>query len=532
MYLDDRSFSILKEVLANPVISNSQLEKKLNLSRSQLNYSFQKINDYLETNHYPVIKRTKQGTFQISPVLVDIFFKHVEETTAGYIPSEEERAKFILLMILNQSEELSLIHFTSALDVSKNTILRDLKYAQTIIASFDIEMGYSRMQGYEMKGAEWEKRKLLLQLLDEVLRIYECEWYLQKILSLTQAEVERMGYLLEKVETGLQVTFSDERFKLLQYFLVILFRRIKQGKYINDYYYIDYGSLSDTKEYQAAEILIREISPVPEEEHLFITLQLLTADVLSGSFIANDELPQLRQAIQKTLTIFERKAKLQLKDKESLLHQLMLHMKPAYYRIKYELTVNDLNVEKVRKEFHKIHSILMDSLNPLENFLTCPIPENEIAFITILIDGHLLNSGDTIQIKKKAVVVCQKGVSVMNHIQNSLQDLFPEFYFYNGRSVREFHESQMNIDIVFSQVPLQTPHQLFIVHSLMTEYEKIQLRQRVMKEVFGYHTNTIHIEQLISIIDKYTVIQDQNGLEKDLKEYFSVQLTSENKKNQ
>ena len=59
MYLDERSNILLKEVLSNPDTSNIKLEKKFHLSRRQVSYSFQKINDWLESNNYPAIKWRK-----------------------------------------------------------------------------------------------------------------------------------------------------------------------------------------------------------------------------------------------------------------------------------------------------------------------------------------------------------------------------------------------------------------------------------------------------------------------------------------
>ena len=187
MYLDERSNLLLKEIIGNPDISNAKLEEKFQLSRRQINYSFQKINDWLEAKNYPVIKRTNTGKFIVNPTIIDLFSDKIDVTSRknSYIPSEKERAKYILLMLLASSEELSLIHFSTALDVSKNTILRDLKYAQVIIEEYQLKIMYSRMHGYDLSGSEWNKRKLLVELLQDAFRIYDSEWYLQKILEIS-----------------------------------------------------------------------------------------------------------------------------------------------------------------------------------------------------------------------------------------------------------------------------------------------------------------------------------------------------------
>jgi transcriptional antiterminator len=81
-------------------------------------------------------------------------------------------------MLLSSEEELSLLHFSSSLSVSKNTVLRDMKYTQKIVNDYHLE--------------------------------------------------------------------------------------------IEDSYHIDYEELSDTKEFEAAEILIEDAACIPKEERLFI----------------------------------------------------------------------------------------------------------------------------------------------------------------------------------------------------------------------------------------------------------------------
>lgn len=528
MYLDERSNLILRSVLSNPDISNSEIENKFNLSRRQISYSFTKINDWLADNNYPMIKRTNGGKFIVSPILIEMFAEKDESSSsARYIPSEKERAQLLLLMLLSSEEELSLIHFSSALEVSKNTVLRDIKFAQKLVSFYRLEIVYSRMHGYDIVGGEWDKRKLLIDVLRNIFDIYKGESYIRQFSQITLTEIEKLKLQMEEVETRLHLKFIDEKIKLLPYVISILLKRIKKGLVITDSYYIDYEALSDTKEFEAAEILIQDVKSIPKQERLFITLQLLTSNVLSSQFLTDSELPQLKRSLKDSLDLFEKKAAITFKEKDALLERLVLHMKPAYYRIKYHLTTNYSMLERVSEEFKAIHFIVKDSIKPFEEYIGCEIPESEIMFITIFIGGHLINSGETIPVKKKAVVVCPNGVSISKLMEHTLRDLFPEFYFYQAFSIREFEKLDQEFDIVFSPVPLQTDKHLFIVDQFISDFEKMQLRQRVMQGIFGLNTSVVNIDQIISIIEKYAKIQEKPSLEKALQDYFSLQVSSE-----
>ncbi|MBE5098977.1 BglG family transcription antiterminator [Priestia aryabhattai] len=532
MHLDERSNLILKRVVSNPEISNTELERKYHLSRRQISYSFTKINDWLKDNNYPKIQRTNGGKFIIDPLLMELFAEKVEHSAGSYIPSEKERAQLVLLMLLSSEEELSLLHFSSALSVSKNTVLRDMKYTQKIVNAYHLEIVYSRMHGYNIVGSEWNKRKLLIEILRIVYDMYQGETYIQAYTGISREEIQRLKEQMEKVEKRLALQFIDQKIKLLPYTIAILLKRIKKGNLIKDSYHIDYEELSDTKEFEAAEILIEDATCIPKEERLFITLQLLTSNVLSSQFLRDEEILELKSSLKSSLALFEKKACITFKEKEKLLQKLVLHMKPAYYRIKYQLTTNYSIIEKVSEEFEAIHYIVKDSLKPFESYIGCSIPESEVMFITVFIGGHLINSGETIQLKKRAVVVCPNGVSISHLMEHTLRDLFPEFYFYEALSIREFEQSKAEFDMVFSPVPVQTSKHLFIVEQFISDFQKLQLRQRVIQTIFGLNTSVVNIEQLISVIEKYAKVDQKAQLQKALQDYFSLQVLNETKENQ
>ncbi|MED3901390.1 BglG family transcription antiterminator [Priestia megaterium] len=532
MHLDERSNLILKRVVSNPGISNTELERKYHLSRRQISYSFTKINDWLKSNNYPKIQRTNGGKFIIDPLLMELFAEKVEHSAGSYIPSEKERAQLVLLMLLSSEEELSLLHFSSSLSVSKNTVLRDMKYTQKIVNGYHLEIVYSRMYGYDIVGSEWNKRKLLIEVLRTVYDMYQGETYIQAYTGTSREEIQRLKEQMEKVEKRLALQFIDQKIKLLPYTIAILLKRIKKGNLIKDSYHIDYEELSDTKEFEAAEILIEDAACIPKEERLFITLQLLTSNVLSSQFLREEETLELKSSLKSSLALFEKKACITFKEKEKLLQKLVLHMKPAYYRIKYQLTTNYSIIEKVSEEFEAIHYIVKDSLKPFETYIGCSIPESEVMFITVFIGGHLINSGETIQLKKRAVVVCPNGVSISHLMEHTLRDLFPEFYFYEALSIREFEQSKAEFDMVFSPVPVQTSKHLFIVEQFITDFQKLQLRQRVIQTIFGLNTSVVNIEQLISVIEKYAKVDQKSQLQKALQDYFSLQVLNETSKNQ
>lgn len=521
MQLDGRSQYLLREVITHPNISSKELEKKFRLSRRQLGYSFGKINEWLDGQSLPQIKRTKQGRFLVEQELLskleldkDSSHEDLKEL------SKSKRVNMILFMLLSRIEELSLAHFTSELKVSKNTMLSDLKEAKTVASSYGLNLRYSRKFGYLLEGKEFNLRKLLVSTTHRVLKMDHGQSRVKQLAQLSGIEVHELQARIEKVERKLNLKFTDEKIESMPYILALILRRVKQGKRISPFH-IHYDEISDTKEYLATEEILYNFKDVPEEERVFITLHLLTANVYWSEDPTEKNIPDLVQALDEMLLLFERTTFIFLQDKERLLNQLLLHMKPAYYRIKYKLTeVNDLH-EIVNRDFKELHHLVKKSTQPLADLIGSEIPESETIYLTMLIGGCLTKQGDSIHKKVKALVVCPKGVSVSRLMLSTLKDLFPEFVFLDSLSVREFQQYGLDYDVVFSPVFLKTKKKLFIASAMMEKEEKYRLRKQVMLQLYGYVPNDLHLDEILEIVGKHATVKDRQSLAKELREYLN-----------
>ncbi|WP_188455016.1 BglG family transcription antiterminator [Virgibacillus oceani] len=527
MFLDKRSVSILEELIRNPTISSKDLEVIMYLSRRQIKYSVEKINNWLVDNNYPKIKRLHNGNFLIDSTLMEVFTDSNTITTEHYIPSENERVSLILFILLSQND-LSLFHFTNALKVSNVTVLNDMKQAQKKIEQYGLKIVYTRLDGYQLEGNEWSQRNLLHDIAQEIRNGYAGLSLIQDFTNLHDEKINNISIQLEKIEEILRIKFTDEKIQILPYCIGIIFDRVRRGNIIEFDYQIQYHELSGTKEYEATELLVKNEIDLPEAERLYITLQLLSTNIFSGDLLTQHEMPQLKHVLYETLNHFEINAFMELKNKDSLVQKLMLHLKPAYYRIKYNLTSYTESLVRMDESYLGLDHIVKLSLGPLENFIKSKFPDNERHYLTIFIGGHLLETKQIFTNRKKAMVVCQNGVTVSKMLRNTLTKLFPEFDFYPTMSIREYAETDpVDAAIIFSPVPLKTERNLFIINPLLTEDDKWKLRQRVMKRVYGVDHDKLNIEKLIDVIAKSTTINNEGLLKDDLRKYIQSSYNTE-----
>ncbi|WP_152657105.1 BglG family transcription antiterminator [Oceanobacillus sp. CFH 90083] len=521
MHLDDRSKALIQEVFVNSGLKVQDLSRKYGLSRGQIDYSFKKINDWLKDNGFPLIKKDSRGIFVGDAKHQVLFMEKGNTLNSDYIFSSEERALLICFMLLTKTEEFSLIHLTSELKVSKNTVLADLKKAQELVSSHSLHINYSRMEGYDIKGEEWNIRRLLLEVIDRIQRIFNGSQWLELYGHFTKEEMNRMKDMIECCEDEMNIRFTDEKHQVLPYVFAGVVRRIQQGRTLLE------GDIDFSGEhvYHIIADLPGMEKQISKADLSFLALQILTANLTFSTEPDLSTDTAMRRGLQQMVQKFEQISCTVLLDKEELLKKLWLHLKPAYYRIKFGLTQNNHMDEQsfdqiFQEEYKELHYLVKKSIPVLEKVIGCSIPESESMYFTILIGGWMERQGDSLRHRIKAIVVCPNGVSVSKLMKSTLNHLFPEFVFMEALSIREFHEFDIDYDIVFSPTYLHTDKKLFIVQPFIPNEMKKQLRNQVMQMVYGFTPKIIDIEEVIHIVESYTSIQNGPKLKQALNTYL------------
>lgn len=522
MSLSERDNRILDELIREPGIKSMTLEQKYSLTRRQLGYSINKINEWLISKNLPSIERTRQGQFVIDQSVFTKLDVYDESTPMeSGVLTGQQRMQIIIMMLLNGTEELSLNHFTIELNVSKNTVLNDLKDTQTFLNDYDLTIRYSRKSGYLLEGKEFQIRKLLIKITYQILSLYDGERRLKELTGISAQGIAEYNDRIENVENKLNLQFTDEKLATMPYILILILKRVKKGYAIN-IFSIEYEELSNTMEYKATEEIFCDAEQIPMEERLFITLHLLTTNVYRTEFpTEEDVIPKLMPAIDNMLRLFEKSACIYLQERNQLLDKLLQHLKPAYYRIKYQLSENISLQGSLSTEFKELHHLVQRSIRPLADLIGANIPDSEIKYITMLIGGWMKRQGDSIEKKIKAIVVCPQGVSVSRLMFNELNELFPEFVFLDSLSVREFLNYSFDYDIVFAPMHLETEKISFITKAFLGREDKQRLRKQVMLELHGYLPQDLDVNGLMEIIRNHTTIYDEDALVENLQQYIN-----------
>lgn len=515
--LESRSLNTFYKLMAlQPAQLNLFLEKNQFSSR-QFHYDLKKINYSLVQHRLPSIEIV-QDRIIIPKETIAYWKKHgageLGSISLGADP--EERVIIILLYTFIRQEPLSSFHYQYFLEISKNTVSADMKRVNQFCQDFRVRISYTRENGYQLKGAEEDKRHLMLKAVSLLSIKPNAREKFRTIFHQQKLEDRFDDYqqVLKNVEKQFSLTFIEERMFDYIYLLQMVHFRQTQNKNVR-IFSDTIKFLEDQEMFKAAESLQQQLGfPAEKEELAFLTIQLLGICQGQLSPSSNDTLLNITEQI---VTGFERYASINLSSKEKAIETLYHHLKPAYYRMLFKIPITNSLLPEIKKEHDYLFTVVKEVMKPIEDVLNLKIPEDEIGFLTLHFGGLLEQSSERRQVEDRAVIVCPNGVSSSLMLETQLKSLFPQFQWTSSLSTYDFRKLGNDAyDLVFSTVFLETEKPLFIMKPIMNEAEKKELLQTVKQTIDQQSVTFPTTDELMKVIRQYADIKQPELLREAL----------------
>ncbi|MDT2849034.1 PTS sugar transporter subunit IIA [Vagococcus carniphilus] len=522
--MNERIRIILTLLLKKPEIKMAELSKELNLTRRQINYAINQFNEELELMGLPKIERTYVGDFNVPLEVLkllasdDIGKQHDNWNFIDNSLSESERVSLIIVFIINHTEYVSLNHLTDVINVSKNTVMEDMKKVGWLTSKYDLSLDYNRDQGYQIKGNEHR----LLQLLSDLVRqnkILKDELY--KELLAPQVTDKEILYLINSMEQMLHLSYSDDSLDYLQSVLRFVLQRNKSLKN-NDRVFFE-GDINKHPEYKFLKVLLQEGDwKVSQSYTKWIALLFLSSNIFERNTTQDYESDEeLKNLIQEMVNKFQLQTLINIDNRDVFERRILSHLRPACFRIKYNLSLGTYSLNNMKQgSNHAILNELMKELIlPIENWLEKAFPYDELELLSYYFGFQLTSPIGADQQKPRGVVVCTNGVIVSKLMRENLKKLFPEIHFLSAFSVRDFYKFGQDFDVVFTTTPLNSSATQLIIEPIMTYKEQINLRYRVLSEL-GINDVDNSADELLKIIKTHSQIKEETQLKEELAYYL------------
>ena len=546
--MDKDILLLMKFLSKKSFITLADIENSLEITRRQAKYRIQKLNDLLNEEKVPPILISSSNTKDIvvsddTKKVINSLLKDIDQNDVYYL-SKKERLIYMYLMLFINKDHLTLNDFIDSLQVSRSTVLLDLKELTQTLEEINIHIKNDRKRGYYLVGSEMEIRRFMMKnviytLADEdnnkVFDIFINDFYLD---DFTYSKV----YISELAEKH-NIRFVENRLIEFIYIFIFLNTRMQSAKYSSDEIVglIDIDAMSYMKEYKFSSELLKKYNAT--ENITKTDVNYIAAWILGISFgDINEDTKDcilISDLIGKMMTRFESLSGVHYKNTEEIFIQLYSHFRPAYYRLLFKLPIFNPVCDKVQEEYPELYQLVEQTMKPFNIIFGEEIPAGEIAYLTMHFSTiYSGKKGINIEKQKTDLVVCSNGIGSSAILYNELASMFPELHFLSPIDSSKLSDFSEKVDIIFATNYLEDIPDINIPIIHVSPVMSIAERYQVMREVYmqlgsGFLKKT-NVDVVMDIISKYADIQNRDALYNELINYFSEidNISNKDKKNE
>ncbi|EAC5135023.1 BglG family transcription antiterminator [Listeria monocytogenes] len=532
---DARNMTLLESlVVANVYLAPENLQEELGISKRTLQYDVEKINKELDNIGLDGIQSVRgQGYYLLEEEKTTIKEILENREASHKVFSASERRIRILFFLLVTDARVIIDTINECNEVSRNTSLQDIKQLKLALKQFNLELIYDRKNGNMVLGDERSIRQFFIHycMNNEEIATADQLLDLMKINPMLKNQelfpnLDTIFEILAVTEKKIGIRYTDEVIERIGIMIFFFKERMKRDCYLNEQEEHEVESFDIAQEIYE-QLQQTEDFSINHAEITYLGKLLLGASRLNDDAAATGKLDII---VEKIIAEFERLACVNFEDHRNLKKDLLLHLQPAYYRLKFQIEwINPLRTD-IKQSYSDVYEITKKSLEPLEELLGETIPEDEIAYVTILFGGYLSRKNNTLVERKKLLIVCSKGVGTSRMIERQLSQLLGErVEILEPISIREFEKGLYAPDFIVSTLPIMEPKApVFIVSPILTEAQKQQLMKAIAPHILQKDSDARMLSSVLDVVDQYAKVEDREKLAAKLKSVlFQVQSDSQ-----
>ncbi len=526
--LDYHLQKLFQSKLYGSRISLEELALYIEIDPQRLSKQIREVNTFLKAKKQPEF-RFVDDDIQL-PEKISFSWAELKFLTSRYdiIFSEIERQRLIFLYCFLDVDNLSVFHFQDFLQVSKNTILADIKKLREYLSENEIELVYQRKSGFYLSGNELQIRVLGRNFVSELLDNESGYWGLTAL----QEKLPQNDYLVfrQHLKQALQeqkLTVVPSRVEEVSHYITFLSMRVQEYRVVfsNEEYEL-LGAL-DAQHVAKTFIALTPAFDYPNEA-LFLTSLVMT--VVEGS-IQDSSLDYLLQCANQIIQRIQTYSAIDFREQSQTLLHVFYHLVPSFFRIYFGYHLPNAWTDVVKRQHGELFKLTQIALSPLEKLTKKPIPDNEVAYFTILFGGEIESQKEVLSRQVRALILCPNGISSSLIMQAELKQLFPSIDFSLTNSAKELENiPEDTYDVIFTNTTLNTQKPMYTIQPIMTIKEKQRLLVQVQEELLLPGVAILSPEQILKIIEPYIELRKGVKTEKLLDILTKKMMTSQKNK--
>ena len=510
LYINARCRQILNVLLSHAdYVSVNAIAKALQVSRRTVYYDIDKINLWLEQaelSHLEIVREKGLYLSQQEREKIQTMLESDSENQV-YIFSPEERIKIIICYVIYAQEAIYMEQFTDCFAVSRNTIFADLKEVTKKLKKYDLKLDYQPKQGYIILGDPVRVRALFILYFNEMETLFKSG----VIRFFNQKQIQDYYHTLKKIEQTLEISYVDGVLYSIAALVPLLYQHRTAIRFTD----LKQTEIVKTQEYALVQKYFPDLEP---EEQIYLSLHLLGSRVnlVPDEYFESDSKTYVYDLTQSLVSEFEKVACVTFDKREELERALFVHLNTSLYRYRYGIQIGNILGDDVMNEYPDMFAITKIAVKRLEKQIELPIPDSEIAYLTLHFGGFLKIPSEENE-HLRILIVCVNGISTGNMIKREVHKLLPFAEIVGVVAAVHLINAQNICDLIISTVKINSIVPSITVHPVLTELDR---RSILNHRLVAPRNVEIQKERLFQVVKKYVNPADYPNLLKDLTVYI------------
>lgn len=528
--MNKRISGILEYLLKNNGISAlSDIASSVNASERTIRYDIYKINEELEKNSFPPIKRISKGIFQSDIESLNFIINSYSSNT---IPTQQKYKDILILIKVSFDEKINIANLCTEFDLSRTTIKTSLNRIKEILNFYSLTLIVDPQKGLKLTGEEDNLRRLQLKLLNQYKKNHDDNSLENRVISnyltaylkeyLEDIEnVETITLFIKYVTNSFKRVIADDDFIILSNYILITIIRIKKSKSLSNGKNENF--FSNTNEYEFINKFIPLIENMynidfNKHELLKLTDYFLGSHSYSLSKDNFNNWIELDILTQQLINEFSKISNYDISHDSSLLDGLSNHIKPALYRTKNKIELENSILDEFLNLYPDIFDFTKQALILFEDFLNEKIGDEEVAFIGMHFKAAIDRINSTKSEIKNLLIVCGFGYGTSKLLSQQIREI------YNVNIVAtipfnqvEFYLKNNKIDMIITTLTnfnFVTPIPIISIKTLLNNDDLAILESYNLPK----YSKRIFLSDILEKLDPFLNVADNKELIATLKD--------------
>lgn len=449
---------ILLEILEkhDRPVSKTVLAKKMNLSESTIRNIVRDSNKEGEKSGFQIELIRGQGyVLHVKNQSSFEQFRSQNENLDRDVYNQEQRINMIIAYLLQVEDFITIDQIANSIEVSRNTIIKDLKKVTKILQDSDLTLEKKAHYGLRIVGEESDYRRAFSKYV-------LTDYYLTPIQEFKEFrdlfDLDELRTIVHDALQANELKMNDVAFEnVVRHIRILIFRALRNN-FVSSYQHL---KVKPSKVYyQVANKIIEWIHgkydiELPSSEAMFLSAHI--EGKTSVGNINDEEKQKVEKQLKLILKKLDNEFSTYFENDQVLRNDLLFHMLPLMKRLYYNMQLKNPLVEEIYSKYANVFVIAFRFSELVEKQYGYQMSRDEMGYVALHFAAHLeriksLSLGKY----KRIVVICTTGGGSAELLRLNLENIFSNAYIVTA-SINNFKQYKNDPpDLFLSTVPMES----------------------------------------------------------------------------